>query len=225
MCAGSPRLGVLRRLRPVPAARPTAGPALNRALAAHDRADRNGSRVHCDSLVEVGAQLCPCGIATVTPQSFTVASRQTSISPPRSSPPRNEGNGYAPLPAHIRQVGAGKPLKDVNAGSSRTPLRHARRTHAIWQYWRTPALSGLLSPSPALPGSGCPQLRRLAATRSAAEGLSPPLESSAPHGARGSRLRRPQCGQRFAAAPAPGTPCRPRVTYRCPASGSPLPPS
>ena len=37
-------------------------------------------------------------------------------------------------------------------------------------------------------GSGCPQLRRPAATGPAADGLSPPLESSAPHGARGSRL-------------------------------------
>ena len=36
--------------------------------------DQDGSRVHCDSLDEGGAQLCPCGIATVTPQHFTVAS-------------------------------------------------------------------------------------------------------------------------------------------------------
>src|SRR6266516_8045315 len=81
------------------------------------------------------------------------------------------------------------PERRNDAGSSRTPLRHARRTRAIWQYWRVPALSGLLPPSPALPGSGCPQLRRPAATRSAAEGLSPPLESTAPHGAHMSLTR------------------------------------
>ena len=31
-------------------------------------------------------------------------------------------------------------------------------TRTIWQYWHVPALSGLLPPSPAPPGSGCPQL-------------------------------------------------------------------
>lgn len=47
-----------------------------------------------------------------------------------------------------------------NAGSSRTPLHHARRARTIWQYWHVPALSGPLSPSPAPPGSGCPQLQQ-----------------------------------------------------------------
>jgi len=32
-----------------------------------------------------------------------------------------------------------------HAGSSRTPLRPARRTQTIWQYWPVPALSGLLT--------------------------------------------------------------------------------
>jgi hypothetical protein len=54
-------------------------------------------------------------------------------------------------------------------GSSRTPLHPARRTQAIWQYQPVPALSGLLPPSPAPPGSGCPQLHRPAATGSAAK--------------------------------------------------------
>ena len=56
-----------------------------------------------------------------------------------------------------------------HAGSSRTPLRHACRTRTIWQYWPVPALSGLLPPAPAPPGSGCPQLHRPAATGSAAK--------------------------------------------------------
>jgi hypothetical protein len=51
-----------------------------------------------------------------------------------------------------------------NAGSSRTPFRHTRRTRTIWRYWHAPALSGLLPPSPAPPRSGCPQLHRPAAT-------------------------------------------------------------
>ena len=37
--------------------------------------NRDGSHVHCDSLDEEGAQLYPCGIATTTPQHFTVASQ------------------------------------------------------------------------------------------------------------------------------------------------------
>ncbi|MCX4757205.1 tyrosine-type recombinase/integrase [Kitasatospora purpeofusca] len=56
-----------------------------------------------------------------------------------------------------------------HAGSSRTPLRPARRTRTVWQYRPVPALSGLLPPSPASPGSGCPQLHRPAATGSAAK--------------------------------------------------------
>ena len=88
---------------------------------------------------------------------------------PGSSPPVMKGR-CAPRPAHIRQIRAGLPFKGRNhADSSRTPLRHARRTHAIWQYWRVPALSGLLPPSPALPGSGCPQLHRPTATGTAAK--------------------------------------------------------
>jgi hypothetical protein len=72
---------------------------------------------------------------------------------------------YAPHPAHIHQIGAGEPLRDVVTLVPRVLLfRHARRTHTIWQYWHVPALSGLLPPSPAPPGQGCPQLHRPAAT-------------------------------------------------------------
>ncbi|MGH3569941.1 MAG: DUF6119 family protein [Pseudonocardia sp.] len=56
-----------------------------------------------------------------------------------------------------------------HAGSSRTPLHPACRTPTIWQYWPAPALSGLLPPSPAPPGPGCPQLHRPAATGSTAK--------------------------------------------------------
>jgi hypothetical protein len=50
------------------------------------------------------------------------------------------------------------------AGSSRTPSRLACRTRAVWRCRPVPSLSGLLLPSPAPPGSGCPQLHRAAAT-------------------------------------------------------------
>jgi len=73
--------------------------------------------------------------------------------------------GCAPLPAQIRQISSRCRIKGVShAGSSRTPLRLARRARPIWQCWTVPASSGLLPPSPASPGSGCPQLHRPAAT-------------------------------------------------------------
>jgi hypothetical protein len=36
---------------------------------------RDGSRVHCDSLTEGGARLCPSGLAASTPQTFPAASQ------------------------------------------------------------------------------------------------------------------------------------------------------
>jgi hypothetical protein len=46
-----------------------------------------------------------------------------------------------------------------NAGFSRTPFCLASQAQAVWQYQPVPSLSGLLPPSPASPGSGCPQLQ------------------------------------------------------------------
>ena len=96
--------------------------------------------------------------------------------PGSSCPPPRE----FPAPPHAQQVRAAsspdppgsswRRIKGVShAGSSRTPLHSASRTRTIWQCWPVPALSGLLPPSPAPPGSGCPQLHRPAATGSAAK--------------------------------------------------------
>lgn len=46
----------------------------------------DGSHVHLDPFRGLGAQLCPCDLATVTPQAFTVASTAGDIDPPRSFP-------------------------------------------------------------------------------------------------------------------------------------------
>jgi hypothetical protein len=71
-------------------------------------------------------------------------------------------DGCAPPPAHIRQVRGRYGLKGFSgAGSSRTPLRHACRTRTVWQCQYAQALSGLLPPSPAPPGSGCPHFASL----------------------------------------------------------------
>ena len=45
-----------------------------------------------------------------------------------------------------------------------TPSHLACRTQVVWQCRPVPSLSGLLPPSPASPGSGCPLLHRTAAT-------------------------------------------------------------
>jgi hypothetical protein len=63
---------------------------------------RDGSRVHCESIDQLGIQLCPGSIATVTPQAFTVA----------SPPARQAGFGVSHpyrmavhcTPAHIHQI-------------------------------------------------------------------------------------------------------------------------
>ncbi len=193
-------------------------PARHPALDAQDRAGIETVPVFTDdSLDEGGAQLCPCGIAMATPQHFTMASKTDNHTPTPEFPTRPM-NGIsqdprsgrcAPHPAHIHQIRAGRALRDVNAGSSRTPLHHARRTHTIWQYWRVPALSGLLPPTPAPPGRPCqgcshpprhlPEQAALSFNtllrQGAGAGLPPPLKPSAPHGARGSCPNPcPHCG-------------------------------
>jgi hypothetical protein len=63
---------------------------------------RDGSRVHCESIDQLGIQLCPGSIATITPQAFTVA----------SPPARQAGFGVGHphrmtvhcTPAHIHQI-------------------------------------------------------------------------------------------------------------------------
>ena len=65
---------------------------------------------------------------------------------------------------HLPDSSRSKDYGTSGIGSSRTPLRVARRTRPVWQCRNVPASSGLLPPSPATPGSGCPQLHQAAAT-------------------------------------------------------------
>ena len=106
-----------------------------------------------------------CGYAADLPRSLP----GSSCPPPREFPARHERRVRA-APGPDPPGSSRCRIKGVShAGSSRTPLRPACRTQPIWQYWTAPALSGLLPPSPASPGSGCPQLHRPAATGSAAK--------------------------------------------------------
>ena len=78
----------------------------------------------------------------------------------RKFPALSTAGGCAPLLAQIRQVRASASVEGrYDTGSSRTPLRSAHQAHTIWQYWPALALSGLLPPLPAPPGTGCPQLQ------------------------------------------------------------------
>src|SRR6266496_584762 len=65
------------------------------------------------------------------------------------------------------------------------PSDLACRTRPVWQSQTVPALSGLLPPSPAFPGSGCPQLRHAAATARRRRSLT----STRCHAPRGARSR------------------------------------
>ena len=72
-------LRLLRRLRPIQDRSADGGPSPT-LHSGHGRTgeDRDGSRVHCDSLDEGGAKLCPCGIATGSARRWIFRSRAAS---------------------------------------------------------------------------------------------------------------------------------------------------
>jgi len=86
---GFPGLGVLRRLRPTRALRLASHLSTRSRLAGTGGVERDadGSHVHCIPVDEVGTRLCPCGIVTATPQTFTVTSRPQPVTPGRKFPP------------------------------------------------------------------------------------------------------------------------------------------
>jgi hypothetical protein len=108
---------------------------------------------------------------------------------PQVPHPTTGRNGYAPHPARIHQIGAGKPLRDVIA---LVPLVLLFVTLAE----PTPSGStgtsrlcqGCSHPPRHLPGQAALSYTVLL-RQHGDEGLPPPFELSAPHGARGSRLR------------------------------------
>ena len=184
MCSGFPRLGVLRRLRPAPDRSAVDAPSPTQP-AGRRRAGRDPGRFPCSLWFarrrrsptmslrhrhEYAADL-PRGLPgrlMPTAREFPATTRRRVRTAPGPDPPGS---------SRCRIKGT------YNAGSSRTPLRPARRTRTIWQYWPVPALSGLLPPSPAPPGSGCPQLHRPAATGRRRRSLTS-TRTTAPHGAR-----------------------------------------
>jgi hypothetical protein len=102
---------------------------------------------------------------------------------PGEFPAAARGCQNAPLPAQIRQIRAGLALRGVTTPVPRVLLSIPLRTRTIWQYWHIPALLGLLPPSPAPPGSGCPSSYRAAATTRRRRSPTS-TQTTAPQGAR-----------------------------------------
>src|SRR5262249_45046951 len=68
---------------------------------------------HCCPVDGLGTRLCPCGIATTTPQTFTVASGPRLWRPSPEFPARDRRTGARREPARIRRVRAGGTLRGV----------------------------------------------------------------------------------------------------------------
>jgi hypothetical protein len=81
------------------------------SLPAHGGQPRDGSHVHRRPIDGGGAQLCPCSLATSTPQTFLMASAPATKFRRRSRPPDRADVHCSS--AHIRQVGADAALEGV----------------------------------------------------------------------------------------------------------------
>src|ERR1019366_2095757 len=64
----------------------------------------DGSHVHCHPINGLGTRLYPCGLATATPQTFTVASRPRRNRPSLKFPCPCSGQGAHREPARIHRV-------------------------------------------------------------------------------------------------------------------------
>jgi hypothetical protein len=112
----------------------------------------------------VGAQLCPCNIATATPQAFTMASRPKNRTGQRVR--RTNDAAARHNPALIRQVRAGgflERLSNTGSLSLRLPVLLAGPEPSDGT---DPSrhCQGCFPPSPPFRGSDCPQLHPAATT-------------------------------------------------------------
>jgi hypothetical protein len=93
------------------------------ALETHQRGRHwQGSHVHCVPIDGGGAQLCSGSLSVSTPQTFLTVSHD-DIRPHRGSRLAINPLGACCCPAHIRQIGAGSTLTEVQ------PLVHSRYTY------------------------------------------------------------------------------------------------
>jgi hypothetical protein len=122
MCTGFPRLGVLRRLRPVSTRSVDDGPSPRiRTGRAGTGKSRDGSRVHC----RFARRRRSPTLSLRHRHGYPVALHRglpVNIHMPTPEFPAEPSDGCAPHPAHIRQIGAGEPLRDVHTQVPRVLL-------------------------------------------------------------------------------------------------------
>jgi len=176
MCSGFPRLGVLRRLRPIPDRLAVGAPSPSCPPAADTQGRiRNGSRVHCGSLNEGGARLCPCGLAAGTPQPFPAASLAAHAHRRGSSLPQPTTGARRIQPRSTRFELAphqGDVTRRFLTYSSPSRLPDPDHLAVL-------ARPGFVRAAPTLPDTtrvGLPSASPPCCDRISGEGLSPPLE-------------------------------------------------
>jgi hypothetical protein len=148
----------------------------------------DGSRVHCCSLDRGGARLCTSGLATATPQSFTMAFPAAGFTAAEKFP---ADGGDAPLPAHIHQIRAGIALRGVTAPVPRVLLSTSLTGPTPSGSADAPRLcQGCSHPPRHLPDQAAPSYAR-PLRRPDGDGLSPPPEQQrlTAHEASTQRLR------------------------------------
>src|SRR3954468_3230510 len=176
--ASSPsRRALQARCRPLPCGRlsrprtTTTAPPRPVAISGHcalapAARQRDGSHVHCRSVNGTGARLSPCGPVVTLTQPHATHRRRHEVLTIDGQVPTKSLRTRAPhrRPTSIGLESGGVLREFDHRFTFVTPLRPACRARAIRWCSRDPALSGLLPPSPAVPGSGCPQLHQTAAT-------------------------------------------------------------
>lgn len=133
-----------------------------------------------------GARLCPCGLASTTPQFFVLALPNAGFTTPGSSfgtftPPD------APLPTHIHQIRVGIALRDFKTSVPRVVLSVPLAGPAPSGSADTPRLwQGCSHPLRHLPDQAALSSCRAAATTRRQRSLAS-TQITAPHGARSQR--------------------------------------
>ena len=178
--AGFPDLGLLRRLRPVPELSADDEPARRRPDWPEGRAARGPFPRSPMTVRQVRRPAFPRQHRHEYAAGLPHGLLADPVDQLRSRPSEPRPGVHCD-PAHIHQVGAGSGLAGVRPlvpALVHLPVSLAG-PGAVWQYRPVPSLSGLLPPSPASPGSGCPQLQQAAATAHRGS----PLTSPRSHGA------------------------------------------
>ena len=97
-----------------------------------DGTETGGSRVHCHPVSGSGIRLCPCGLATATPQPFAMASHPRLPRPGQEFPALPWQDGCAPQPSPYPPDLSWRYFKRRNnTGFSRTPSRFAHRARPV----------------------------------------------------------------------------------------------